>query len=92
MTAGLRRPCLDCGVLVRDASRCSRHAKTTTAARGYDAAWQALSLRARRVQPWCSHCGDTRDLTTDHLRWPARTLADVQVLCRPCNSRKGQAR
>ena len=27
-----------------------------------------------------------------HLRWPARSLDDVQVLCRRCNSRKGPIR
>jgi hypothetical protein len=37
-------------------------------------------------------CGTTEDLTGDHLRWPARTLADVEVVCRSCNSRRGALR
>lgn len=60
--------------------------------RGYDARWQRLSRLARRMQPFCSDCGCPDDLTADHLRWPARTLKDVDVLCRPCNSSKGPVR
>ncbi len=58
-------------------------------ARGYDSRWQRLSKQARREQPFCAECGCPEDLTTDHLVWPARTLKDVQVLCRPCNSSRG---
>ena len=79
-------------------SRCEQHPwenrnkrpnKATREARGYDHNWRRLSQRARELQPWCSHCGTTDDLTADHLQWPARTLRDVDVLCRPCNSTKG---
>jgi 5-methylcytosine-specific restriction protein A len=72
-----------------------RAARGTTNQRGYGAAWQRLSAEARRRQPYCSKCGATRDLTVDH-RDPRKrtglTLADVDVLCRPCNARKGGAR
>lgn len=83
--------CLSCGQPSKathcaGCSRARAHGDTTT--RGYGASWQRLSRRARRLQPWCSTCGAVEDLTTDHLRWPATTLADVQVLCRGCNSRK----
>jgi HNH endonuclease len=68
-----------------------------TAARGYGGAWQRLSLLARQCQPWCSVCGTSADLTADHRdpRSKGRadlTLADVVVLCRRCNSRKGRSR
>lgn len=76
-------------------SRCSEHpyperTKIAPRTRGYDEAWTKLSLRARELQPWCSVCGTSEDLTGDHLRWPARTLRDVDVLCRSHNSRKGK--
>jgi 5-methylcytosine-specific restriction protein A len=88
---GLPRPCLGCSTPVRGRSRCDRcqPPKAPTAARGYDGRWQALSRQARRRQPWCSDCGTVEDLTTDHLRWRAETLDDVDVVCRPCNSKRG---
>ena len=85
--------CIVCG-RPSPASRCSTHAvvKPSATARGYDSAWAALSRQARKLQPWCSRCGADQDLTADHLRWPAATLADVEVLCRRRNGRKGAAR
>lgn len=71
-----------------------------TAARGYGSRWQALSKRARDVQPFCSDCGRPDDLTTDHspAAWarhdaglPIR-LEDIDVTCRRCNSERGEAR
>jgi hypothetical protein len=91
------RPCLDCGEPTQDA-RCATcrplalAALPTARARGYSAAWDRLSTRARTAQPFCTWCSSTEDLTADHLRWPARTLVDVQVLCRPCNSGAGSTR
>lgn len=84
----------DCGE-PSETSRCPEHAyeepiKASRQARGYDEAWTKLSRRARALQPWCSRCGATDDLTGDHLRWPARTLKDVDVLCRSCNAKKGK--
>ena len=74
--------------------RCPLHrrqqpGKLSATERGYTSAWFRLSRRARKLQPWCSACGSKEDLTGDHLRWPAKTLADCDVLCRTCNSRKG---
>lgn len=70
--------------------------------RGHDAAWGRLSTKARRLQPWCEICGmpgspdrpgvPGNPLNGDHIRWPARSLADVRVLCRRCNSKAGAAR
>ena len=68
--------------------------------RGYDNNWRRLSERARRMQPWCSHCGATEDLQLDHKpeAWERKRqgkrirLEDVQVLCGDCNRKAGAAR
>jgi 5-methylcytosine-specific restriction protein A len=64
--------------------------------RGYSSAWDRLSRRARRLQPFCTDCGTRgsldNPLTADHLRWPARSLRDVEVVCRRCNSARGPVR
>lgn len=78
----------------REARRGSRHE------RGYGNAWDRLSKRARRAQPFCSDCGSTADLTTDHSEeaWrrhelgKAIRLRDVDVVCRSCNGKRGAAR
>lgn len=87
------RPCLTCGELSEN-THCPAHTDVSRPSYsvGYDRRWRNLSLRARRIQPWCSDCGTTKDLTGDHLRWPARSLADVDVVCRACNSRRGPVR
>lgn len=62
------RPCLICGQPAAR-PRCPEHTvdtKPTAHARGYDAAWQRLSKRARRLQPFCTDCGSTEDLQCDH--------------------------
>lgn len=104
----MMRPCLDCGVPspqtrctdCAPTARAPRQHAVKTTARGYGNTWQKLSRRARRTQPWCLDCGARDDLTTDHSpeAWerhdaglPIR-LEDVAVVCRPCNSRRGQAR
>ena len=93
----LPKPCLDCGTPT-DATRCPTHTSTanrrrgSAAERGYDHRWRRLSKRAIRRQPWCSDCGAVDDLTADHLRWPARNLDDVDVVCRSCNSKRGAVR
>lgn len=90
-----KRQCLVCG-RVTDATRCAQHqikdTRPTPTQRGYDYAWRKLSRLARQLQPWCTDCGATTDLTADHLRWPALNLADVDVVCRACNSRRGARR
>lgn len=96
------RPCLDCGT-PSEGPRCPEHAteaKGTRHARGYDAAWTRLSKRARRLQPFCSDCGSTEDLQTDHTpeAWAAKAqgkpikLSMVDVVCGPCNRARGAAR
>ena len=75
------KPCIDCGVLVRGASRCSVHqlqtnrriekARGTRQDRGYGAEWMRLRARALRAQPWCGDCmtegRPDNPLTGDHI-------------------------
>lgn len=95
------KPCLVCGE-PSPATHCATHRpqKPPAAQRGYDSAWNRLSRRARKIQPWCLDCGATDDLQADHSpeawqRWEAGKavrLADVEVVCGPCNRARGQAR
>lgn len=66
--------------------------RATACRRGYDRRWRALAAEAIARQPWCSVCGATTDLTGDHIipvsRGGLTTRANVQVLCRSCNSIK----
>ena len=106
----MSKPCLGCGELT-DASRCpSCHTASETArnrGRGYrakdaeyDSTRRRLSARARRMQGYCSVCGTTQDLTTDHKpsAWQRKAqgkpirLEDVDVLCRVHNSRAGSSK
>ena len=91
---GRQQRCPDC---TRGYERAKRERRGTRQQRGYDKAWYALARRAVAGQPWCSACGATDDLTVDHRDPTSRgrnglTLADVQVLCRGCNARKGNSR
>lgn len=78
-----------CGGVVNPDSVCSCGQPHGKARRGEyaTAAWSRLRCAAIAAHPWCSECNTTTDLTGDHLRYPARTVDDVRVLCRPCNSR-----
>jgi 5-methylcytosine-specific restriction endonuclease McrA len=72
----------------------------TNTAMGYGSQWQRLSRLARKLQPFCSDCFTDEDLTTDHsaeaherqARGLAVRLADVDVCCRSCNSKRGRSR
>lgn len=105
MTAGLPKPCLSCGDL-SPASYCPtcnaerlrvrERRRGTTKQLGYGSSWKRLSAKARRLQPFCSTCGTSDDLTADHIIPLARsdrtakvTIEQVAVLCRSCNARKG---
>lgn len=98
----MMRPCLTCGV-PSAGPRCPEHTtdrKPTAHRRGYDTAWQRLSAKARRLQPFCTDCGATEDLQADHSpqAWERKAagkpirLADIDVLCAPCNRARGPAR
>ena len=97
-------PCIECGEPA-DGPRCPEHVrpsspKVSAAQRGYDAAWQRLSARARKLQPFCSDCGATEDLQADHTpeAWARKAagkavrLKDIDVVCGPCNRARGAAR
>lgn len=101
---GLLRPCLECGE-PSEGAHCPEHArpsspKTSAASRGYDAAWRRLSAKARKLQGFCSDCGATEDLQTDHSAeaWRRKAagkpirMQDVDVVCGPCNRKRGAAR
>ena len=94
------KPCIQCGD-ISQSTRCTECQRDYEAvrgsgsSRGYGSAWTKLSKRARLAQPFCLWCGTTEDLTTDHIvalanggKRTGLTLADVQILCRPCNSKK----
>lgn len=92
------RPCLACGEPTGE-SRCTDCTLPSTkprdrVTRQNRGRWKRLSKRLRQLQPWCSACGATADLTVDH-RVPLEDggdpydLDNLDVLCRPCNSRKG---
>ena len=98
------RPCIVCGEPSEE-TRCwtcarSHDTKPSARLRGYDGAWDKLSQRARRLQPFCTDCGTREDLTADHSEtaWErhdaglAIRLEDIEVVCRPCNGRRGAAR
>jgi hypothetical protein len=97
------RPCLDCGT-PGPGSRCEEHEaerlarvdlrRGTATQRGYDGRWKRLSEKARKRQPFCLEChhigSKNNPLTVHHLRWPATSLADVEVLCQVHNNRRGK--
>lgn len=93
--------CLDCGQPC-DGPRCTEHTRKGTATqRGYDAAWDRLSRRARRLQPFCTDCGATEGLQLDHQpsAWERKAKGlrirlgtDAEVVCGPCNIARGAAR
>lgn len=100
------KPCIVCGE-PSTRSRCDEHQnarenrpKDRSRGAGYSHAWDQLSRRARRLQPFCSDCGTTEDLSCDHTpeAWrrhdaglPIR-LKDVEVVCIRCNIARGKAR
>lgn len=100
------RPCLDCGE-PSDEVRCPTCSPPTTKQRGsspeqrgYGWHWRMLSRRARALQPFCSDCGTTERLTTDHTpeAWERQArglevrLVDIDVVCADHNVRRGSSR
>jgi 5-methylcytosine-specific restriction endonuclease McrA len=80
--------------------RRSAASKVSARKRGYDNNHDKLSIRARRAQPFCGDCGRTDDLQCHHteeawlrkLRGQVIRLRDVEVLCGPCNRKRGSTR
>ena len=103
------RPCLVCGE-PSDETRCVEHRiehrrqrdehRGSAHERGYTSAWSRLSVKARKLQPFCLDCGTTTNLSADHKpeAWqrvaegkPLR-LQDIDVTCRDCNAARGSSR
>lgn len=95
------KPCIKCGEPT-EGTRCTEHTlrEPDATERGYDHQWKLLSRRARRYQPFCTDCGATEDLQADHTprAWARKAegkpirLKDIDVVCAPCNRRRGAAR
>jgi 5-methylcytosine-specific restriction enzyme A len=93
----LARPCLDCGTLTRNGTRCPTHDKANHNA-AYGGGWRKISEQQRQEVPYCqcNGCGlhdgpclATSDLTVDHVTPHSHggTATDgVRTYCRPCNS------
>lgn len=90
-SAGARCPSCDKARKKQAPGRATTHIGSS-AKRGYGYSWRKLSKEARRLHPFCMDCGTHEDLTADHLHWPARTLIEVEVVCRSCNSKRGALR
>ena len=81
--------------IARQRERDSR--RGTAASRGYDYEWQRLCAQAIADNPQCCKCGTSgssdNPLTGDHIvplaHGGTSVRENVQVLCRSCNSRKG---
>ncbi|SEC94366.1 Uncharacterised protein (plasmid) [Tsukamurella tyrosinosolvens] len=95
----MRRPCLGCGELIARGNRCGpctpKVPTRAVAHAGTDSRWRRLSLKARKLQPFCIDCRTTRNLTADHLlpvsEFPelAYEIENLTVRCRSCNSIRG---
>jgi 5-methylcytosine-specific restriction endonuclease McrA len=88
----MTKRCLGCRRLTKAGSYCEHCSKT--AVRGYGYQHQRRARVAIAQQPWCSICGATSDLTADHvtpLAAGGHPLGQLRVLCRSCNSRRGDA-
>lgn len=95
------RPCTGCGDIIATGSRCRDCRPADTRVRkdkgqaAYDPTWRKLSVKARRMSPFCQDCGAVEDLTADHvlpkLDYPELVHApdNVAVRCRRCNTRRG---
>ncbi|WP_448221201.1 HNH endonuclease [Gordonia iterans] len=91
------KPCLICGE-PSPGSRCADHQIRKPAGRHAvhlnRTRWKKLSRKLRSMQPWCSACGATNDLTVDHkiplVERPdlAYDVNNLDVLCRSCNGAK----
>lgn len=93
-------PCLDCGALGPWANvdnhgkRCPRCVALYRAQRS--AAYRYARLGIPRPHGRCAVCGSREGLTWDHIvpvsRGGKTVMSNLRVLCRPCNSRKGNRR
>ena len=96
------KPCVVCGE-PSPQSRCPEHRPKDlrrNRGRGHandDPRWRRLSTKLRKLSPFCELCGGRDDLTVDHIipTSEAPELAheplNCRVLCRPCNSKRGNS-
>lgn len=95
----MMRPCLTCGE-PSDAPRCAEHTTDTRIRKdkgqaAYDPVWRRLSIKARKMQPWCLDCRSADNLTADHIIPKTvapelvHSIENLAVRCRSCNSRRG---
>lgn len=94
------RLCTECGEPT-EGSRCAVHRpRDERTGRGVghandDPVFRAISRRLRKSSPFCQRCGARDDLTVDHIIPTslapelAREVLNMRVLCRSCNSRRG---
>lgn len=69
----------------------------TRTERGYTNDWHRVAAQAIAEQPWCTNCGHSgspdNPLTGDHILPKSKggqpVRENVRVLCRRCNSRRG---
>jgi 5-methylcytosine-specific restriction endonuclease McrA len=85
----MTRRCLGCHTLISSGSYCLACRNTTR--RGYGHQHQQRARKAIAQHPWCSRCGATDDLTADHTIPISQggTDSPLTVLCRSCNSSRG---
>lgn len=95
------RPCIGthlkpgCPMLARGGPRCIECEKVYQSFRNRRperAVYRDPAYRATVLYGPCAHCGSWDDPTKDHIvpvsRGGRNDAANLQVLCRPCNSRK----
>ena len=97
----IARPCISCGEPIATGTYCTECTpvdhRVRHAIRSNPSRWKKLSAKARKLQPWCSTCGTSGDLTADHIipivERPdlAYVIENIDILCRPCNGRKAGA-
>lgn len=102
MAARPARPCLDCGRVTTNGSRCVTHqaellrwrssSRGTRQQQGYGADWQRTRLTILNRDGWiCGYCGRAAN-TVDHRTPKSRGGTDDEsnliAACRSCNSSK----
>lgn len=94
------KPCIECGT-PSSGSRCadcrptrSQQLPRSHVAYANNGRWKRLSQRLRKQQPWCTWCGITTRLQTDHVI-PESVAAELsyceenlRVLCATCNNQR----
>ncbi|WP_082789295.1 HNH endonuclease signature motif containing protein [Tsukamurella pseudospumae] len=94
------RPCISCGDIINTGTRCTsctpaETGRDKTSAHWNTSRWKNLSRRLRAAQPFCDICAGTAHPQVDHLLpvadFPELTYetANLRVLCRTCNGRRG---